>query len=317
MKKSTSFVIGNASTGNNNIHFRKTSFLTESNRTHLEECVRTFIAMPIPLAFHTLVKMTCCPKEDIPVAFWEDIQLNPDFIPNKAWDTFVNELRYQYKITHPTFMTEFTVPSECLAAYDALSSDTSEIAAYMFYKKANTFLYNHIRHAIGKQHISDTFNRLAWHSRDDEVNRIQQLKGLRRLSLREYEAIYFYNHLKKCTSLLQSMQDYMQKDEQPTVMEPAKKEYSKNNDLPFFISFPDDKAVTQTVEKTSLEINKENILAYETDFFNFVFNNDEDSLNRLHNVGFNMNQLRFKAVAISRVLRAHREMIEAIEALSK
>ena len=316
MKKFTSIVIGNATTGNNEIHFRKTSFLTESNRTHLEECVHAFIKLPISSAYSDLVRMTCCPRENISKALWEDIHLNPELIPEEEWTSFVNELRYQYKITHPAFMTEFTVPAECSAAYDALASTTSAIAAYMFYKKADTFLCDHISSAIGQDHISDTFNRLTWHSRDAEINRAQKIKGLRRLSLKEYEALYFYDHLDKCIALLQSMQVYMQKDEQPSVLEPAEKEVAKDNDLPFVMETPKNTENIKTPEKTYLELNKENILAYETDFFEFVFNNNEDSLNRLHAEGFDTNQVRSKAVAIFMILRAHRDMIEAEKALA-
>lgn len=309
MKTHATIVLGNAASPSN-IIFRKKCFLTESNRKQIEECVRAFIDLSIPIAFKNLVKMTCCPKNEIPKEFWENIQLDPNLICDQTWNSFVSELRYQYKITHPYFMEEFIVPDECVGAYDILVSHTSEVAAYMFYKKVSNFLYDHISSPIGQDHISDTFNRLTWHSRDANANRFHQIKGLRRLSLRDYEAAYFYDHLDECIALFQNMWNYMLMDEQPSVTEPAKFPMT-DDDLPFFFGNQ------ATEEKSFLELSKENILEYETDFFKFVFSNDDDSLNRLQTAGFDINLLRFKAVAIYRVLRAHRDMLEAVEALSK
>lgn len=315
MKNSTSIILGNATTDNiQHIHFRKMNFLTESNRTHLEECIRTFITLSIPFAFHDLVQLTCYPRKDIPVRVLEEIKLNPELIPDDAWNSFVNELRYQYKITHPTFMTEYNVPDECLAAYEALVSSTSEVAAYMFYKRADTFLYDHIRSDIGLQHISNTINQLSWHSRDPEINRVKQLKGLRRLSLKEYEAIYFHNHLEKCITLLQSMKDIMQIDVMATVKKPVQ---VKVIDLPFVMEIPDNTVTPEPAKKSSLELTKENILKYEADFLSSVLGNNKDSLNRLKNAGFDTEKIRIKAVIIFRIICAHREMADAVEALSK
>lgn len=316
MKTQTTIILGNADTCTN-IQFRKKGFLTESNREHIEECVHAFISLPIPIAFQNLVKMTCWPKKNIPKELWENIHLDPSLIPDKAWNSFVNELRYQYKITHPHFMTEFYIPDECMAAYDGLVSHASEVAAYMFYKKISTFLYDHIEHTIGQDHISATFNLLHWHSRDTDVNKSQQIKGLLRLSLKEYEAIYFHDHMEQCIALFQSLWDYMEADEQPSAMGPAEIPILDDADLPFFFGDPTNTEVTEPAEQSFLELSKENILEYETDFYNFVVNNDEDSLNRLQTAGFDTNQLRFKSVAIFRVLRAHRDMLEAVEALSK
>lgn len=310
-------VFGNATTDNNHIHFRKTSFLTESNRMQIEKCVHAFIELPLSFAFHDLVKMTCYPKKDIPEEFWENIHLTPELIPEEAWPSFVNELRYQYKIRNPVFMTEFMVPTECSAAYDTLVSDTSEVAAYLFYKKASTFLYDHINAPIGVNHINDTFNRLNWHARDPEVNRVQQIKGLRRLSLRSYEADYFYNHLGKCINLLQSMLDYMQKDEQSSILETAAEAVANDNDLPFVMGDPDGKVVTESKEKSFLELSLENLLTYEKDFLGFLLSNDADCQNRLHAAGFNMEHVLSKSIAICWVIHSHNEMEKAIEALSK
>ena len=316
MKKFTSIVLGNAANPNN-IQFRKKSFLTESNRAHLEECIHTFISLPIPIAFQNLVKMTCWPKKDIPKELWENIHLDPKIIPDNAWNSFVNELRYQYKITHPFFMTEFYIPDECMSAYEDLVSHTSEVSAYLFYKKVSTFLYDHIQAPIGQDHISATFNLMNWHSRDADANRGQQIRGLRRLSLKELEVIYFHHHLEQCTALFQSLWDYMKAEEHPPAMGPAEIPVGDDADLPFFWDEPKTTAVTEPAEQSFLELSKENILEYETNFYNFVVNNDEDCLNRLQTVGFDTNQLHVKAVAIFRVLRAHRDMLEAVEALSK
>lgn len=316
MRKFTSIIIGNA-TSENGIHFRKTSFLTESNHEHIENCVRTFISLNFSLAFKNLVKMTCCPKKDIPDELWEDIQLSPEVVPDHAWNTFVKELRYQYKITNPMFMTEFTVPPECSGAYDALATHTSEVAAYMFYKKASSFLYDHIQSTIGQDHISDTFNRLNWHSRDPEANKIQQIKGLRRLSLRDYEAIYFYEHLEKCITLLQSMLDSVKMGSSSSAMEPYEKAMAKDDDLPFFFGTPDAKASTATPEKSFLELSLENVLAYEKAFLGFVLNNDVTCQKQLDAAGFDMEQVRSKSAAIHWVINSHNEMAKAIEALTK
>ena len=260
--------------------------------------------------------MTCWPKQNIPKELWENIQLDPKCVPDRAWNSFVNELRYQYKITHPHFMTEFYIPDECMSAYENLVSHTSEVAAYLFYKKVSTFLSDHIEHAIGQDHISDTFNRMTWHSRDADVNKSYQIKGLRRLSLKEFEVTYFHDHLEQCVALFQSLWDYMKADEHPSVMGPSEIPFEDDSDLPFFFGDSKVTAVTKPAEQSFLELSKENILEYETDFYNFVVNNDEDSLNRLQTAGFDTNQLRVKVVAIFRLLRAHRDMLEAVEALS-
>lgn len=314
--KFTSIVISNAANPNN-INFRKKTFLTESNRAQLEECVHAFIALPIPVAFQNLVKMTCWPKKDIPKELWENTHLDPNIIPDNTWNSFVSELRYQYKITHPFFMTEFYIPDECIPAYEDLIRHTSEVAAYLFYKKVSTFLYDHISAPIGQDHISATFNLINWHSRDADANRNQQIRGLRRLSLREYEALYFYGHLEKCIALFQSLWDYMNADEHPPAMGPAEIPVGDDADLPFFFGDSTNTAVTEPSRQSFLELSKENILEYETEFYHFVCNSDDGSLNRLQTAGFNTNQLRIKAVAIYRILRAHRDMLEAVEALSK
>lgn len=310
---SNTFVFGNATTGNTPIHFRKTSFLTESNRTQIEECVHAFIELPISFAFHDLVKMTCYPKKDISESFWKSIRLTPDLIPDKAWPSFVNELRHQYKLRHPIFMTEFVIPDECLAAYNALISETSEVAAYLFYKKASTFLYDHINAPIGMKHINDTLNRLNWHARDAEVNQFQQLRGLRRLSLRDYEANYFCNHLDKCITLLNSMLDYLQKKVHPSVNVPVD---ADGSDLPFIMGESDNKAVTEIAKKTFLELSLENLLAYENDFWGFILNHNEDCQKKLQEAGFDMDQVHSKNIAIYRVIHTHSEMVKAIEDLS-
>ena len=316
MKTNTSIILGNASTSNT-IHFRKQSFITEINRSHLEKCIRTFITLPIPSAFYTLVKMTCLQKKDIPQELWENIHLDPSLIPDKAWNSFLNELRYQYKITHPTFMAEFIIPDECLVAYDNLVSHTSEVAAYLFYKKVSDFLYDHIEADIGQDHITDTFNRLTWHSRNTEVNRIQQIKGLKRFSLKEYEAIYFQNHLEECIALFQSIWSYVQMDEPPCTMDPVKFSEADDDDLPFFFVDSNNTPVTETKEKPFLELSLENILAYEKDFLDFILNQDKACKTRLHDAGFDMEQVLSKTFAIHWVLRTHSEMEKALEALYK
>lgn len=313
MKQFTSIIIGSATT-ENGIHFRKTSFLTESNREHIENCVHTFISLKFSLAFNNLVRMTCCPKKDIPEGLWKNINLSPDVIPEHAWNTFVNELRYQYKMAHPMFMTEFIVPTECSAAYDTLASHTSEVAAYMFYKKAEAFLDDHIQSSIGQDHISHTFNRLNWRSKDPETNRIQQIKGLKRLYLKDYEATYFYNHLENCIALLQSMLDYMKMNPTPPVMEPPKMDMIKDDDLPFFFGPSDAQVIS---ERSFLDLSLENVLAYEKDFLGFVLNNDVACQNQLDAAGFDMELVRSKSAAIHWVINAHNEMVKAIEALTK